>query len=153
VSKITTLASGQLNGADTILMKLVEADETPAVVIVTWPAKPTVLHPRRFPDVAAMVARLSPPPQLSWPQSSPGDGIEHPARHDRLALTQDGTPVAAHRNLLRRPRGVFVSSLGLPTRYSTEQVPRYDVEDLRYCPTAEPRKPHQTPSETKGCNP
>jgi hypothetical protein len=58
MSKITTLASGQLNGADTILIELVEADETPAVVIVTWPAKPTVLHPRRFPDVAAMVARL-----------------------------------------------------------------------------------------------
>jgi hypothetical protein len=41
-----------------ISIELVEADETPAVVIVTWPTKPTVLHPRRFHDVAAMVARL-----------------------------------------------------------------------------------------------
>jgi hypothetical protein len=58
VSKVAQLASGQLNGADSIRVELVEADETPAVVIVTWPAKPTVCHPRRFPDVAAMVARL-----------------------------------------------------------------------------------------------
>jgi hypothetical protein len=41
-----------------ISIELVEADETPAVVIVSWPLQPTVLHPRRFPDVAAMVARL-----------------------------------------------------------------------------------------------
>jgi hypothetical protein len=58
VSKVAQLAFGQLNGADSIRVELVVADETPAVVIVTWPAKPTVCHPRRFPDVAAMVARL-----------------------------------------------------------------------------------------------
>ena len=37
---------------------MITTDETPAVVIVRWPVKPTVLHPRRFPDTAAMVARL-----------------------------------------------------------------------------------------------
>ena len=58
MSKVTTLGTAQLNGADSIRIELVEADETPAVVIVTWPLKPTVCHPRRFPDVAAMVARL-----------------------------------------------------------------------------------------------
>lgn len=58
MSKVTTLASGQINGHDSITVELVEANETPAVVIVTWPLKPTVLHPRRFPDVAAVVARL-----------------------------------------------------------------------------------------------
>jgi hypothetical protein len=42
----------------TITIELVEADETPVVVIVRWPEKPCVLHPRRFPDTAAMVARL-----------------------------------------------------------------------------------------------
>jgi hypothetical protein len=31
---------------------------TPAVVIVRWPAKPTILHPRRFPDAAATIAQL-----------------------------------------------------------------------------------------------
>ena len=58
MSKITTLASGQINRHDSIQIELVEADETPAVVIVTWPVKPTVLHPRHFGDAAAMVARL-----------------------------------------------------------------------------------------------
>jgi hypothetical protein len=28
------------------------------VVIVTWPAKPTVLHPRRFAETASVVVRL-----------------------------------------------------------------------------------------------
>ena len=57
MSKVTELASAQLTATETIIVELVEADETPAVVIVRWPARPTVLHPRRFPDVAAMVAR------------------------------------------------------------------------------------------------
>lgn len=54
----TTLAEGQINPSNTIVVELVEADETPAVVIVRWPAKPTVCHPRRFPDTAAHIARL-----------------------------------------------------------------------------------------------
>ena len=58
MSKITTLASGQITAVDTMTIELVEADETPAVVIVRWPAKPTILHPRRFPDVAATIAQL-----------------------------------------------------------------------------------------------
>ena len=57
-SSITTLASGQINGADTIVVELVEADSHPAVVIIRWPLKATVLHPRRFPDTAAVIARL-----------------------------------------------------------------------------------------------
>ena len=58
MSQITQLASAAITATDTIVVELVEADETPAVVIVRWPVKPTVLHPRRFPDTAAMVARL-----------------------------------------------------------------------------------------------
>lgn len=42
---------------DTITVELVEADVTPAVVIVRWPAKPTVIHPQRFADAAAVIAR------------------------------------------------------------------------------------------------
>jgi len=56
MSKITELASGQLSATDIITIELVEADETPAVVIITWPAKPTVLHPRRFPAGANTAA-------------------------------------------------------------------------------------------------
>jgi hypothetical protein len=52
------LASNQITATDTITVELIEANETPAVVIVSWPVKPTVLHPRRFPDAAATIARL-----------------------------------------------------------------------------------------------
>jgi hypothetical protein len=41
---ITTLATGQITAIHTITIELVEADETPAVVIISWPEKPTVLH-------------------------------------------------------------------------------------------------------------
>jgi hypothetical protein len=58
VSKVTPLASNQITATDTVTVELIEADETPAVVIVSWPVKPTVLHPRRFPDAAATIARL-----------------------------------------------------------------------------------------------
>ena len=58
MSRVTELASGQIDGHDMITVELVEAEELPAVVIVTWPLKATVLHPRRFSDAAAMVARL-----------------------------------------------------------------------------------------------
>ena len=58
MSQITELASGQITAGEAITVELVEANETPAVVIVHWPAKPTVLHPRRFPDAAAVTARL-----------------------------------------------------------------------------------------------
>jgi hypothetical protein len=58
MSKVTTLAEGQLTAVGTITIELVEADETPAVVIVQWPLQPTVLHPKRFTETAAMIARL-----------------------------------------------------------------------------------------------
>jgi hypothetical protein len=31
-------------------------------------------------------------------------------------------------------RRVYVYTLGLPTRYSSEVIIRYDVDDFRYCP-------------------
>jgi hypothetical protein len=58
MSKVTELASSQITPSDTLAVELVEADETPAVVIVRWPLKATVCHPRRFPDTAATIARL-----------------------------------------------------------------------------------------------
>jgi hypothetical protein len=58
MSKITTLASGQITAVDTLTVALIETDTNPSVVIVRWPDKPTVLHPRRFPDAAATIARL-----------------------------------------------------------------------------------------------
>jgi hypothetical protein len=58
MSQITQLASGAITAVDAITIELVEADETPAVVIVRWPVKATVIHPRRFPDTASIVVRL-----------------------------------------------------------------------------------------------
>ena len=60
MSKVTTLGESQIIASphNVISIELVEADETPAVVIVTWPLQPTMLHPRRFPDGAVAIVRL-----------------------------------------------------------------------------------------------
>jgi hypothetical protein len=58
MSEVTDLASSQVNGHDTITVELIEADETPAVVIIRWPNKASVIHPHRFPDTAATLTRL-----------------------------------------------------------------------------------------------
>jgi hypothetical protein len=58
MSKVTELDSGQLTSTESITVELIEADETPAVVIVRWPSKPTVICPHCFPDTAAMLTRL-----------------------------------------------------------------------------------------------
>ena len=57
MSKVTTLAEGQLSATDTLTIELVEANETPAAVIIRWPVKPSVLHPRLFPAAADVAAR------------------------------------------------------------------------------------------------
>jgi hypothetical protein len=58
VSQITELASAQVNATGQISIELIEANQTPAVVVITWPDKATVLHPHRFPYMAAAAARL-----------------------------------------------------------------------------------------------
>ena len=57
MSQVTELATAQITAVDTITIELVQADETPAVVIIRWPAKPSVLHPHRFPAAAEIAAR------------------------------------------------------------------------------------------------
>jgi hypothetical protein len=57
MSNVTELASGQLTPTEAVTVELVEADETPAVVIVRWPSKATVLHPHRFGTAADIAAR------------------------------------------------------------------------------------------------
>ena len=37
--KVTELANTTINGADAIVIEPVEANETPAVVIIRWPAR------------------------------------------------------------------------------------------------------------------
>jgi hypothetical protein len=57
MSQIIELASGAITAVDTITVELIEADETPAAVIVRWPSKPTVLHPQRYGTAADVAAR------------------------------------------------------------------------------------------------
>jgi hypothetical protein len=57
VFKVTELASGQISSTESITVELIEADETPTAVIIRWPAKPTVLHPRRFGSAADVATR------------------------------------------------------------------------------------------------
>jgi hypothetical protein len=58
MSQVTELASGQITAVNSITIDLIQADETPAAVIIRWPAKPSVLHPRRFPAAADTAARF-----------------------------------------------------------------------------------------------
>jgi hypothetical protein len=58
MSQIPQLASAQLTAVDVLTIELVETSEHPTVVIVRWPDKPSVIHPRRFPDAAATIAQL-----------------------------------------------------------------------------------------------
>lgn len=58
VSKSIILTSGQITPTDSIKVELVQPDSMPAAVKVTWPLQATVADPRRFPDVAATVAKL-----------------------------------------------------------------------------------------------
>ncbi|HEY9469566.1 MAG TPA: hypothetical protein VIQ76_08115 [Propionibacteriaceae bacterium] len=58
MSKITELANGAITATDSIIIELIETDETPAVVIVRWPVKASILHPLRFPSAAEAAARI-----------------------------------------------------------------------------------------------
>jgi hypothetical protein len=44
---MTELASGAIMQSTPSQSKLGEADETPAIIIVGWPAKATIFHPCR----------------------------------------------------------------------------------------------------------
>jgi len=57
MSQNTELASGAITAVDSITIDLFEANESPAVVIVRWPSKPSVLHPHRFGTAADVAAR------------------------------------------------------------------------------------------------
>jgi hypothetical protein len=54
---ITPLASSQINH-DQLKVELVEPDAMPAMVRIVWPTQPTIVDPKRFPDVAATIATL-----------------------------------------------------------------------------------------------
>jgi hypothetical protein len=53
----TPLASSQINH-DQLKVELVEPEAMPAMVRIVWPPEPTVVDPKRFPDIAAAIAQL-----------------------------------------------------------------------------------------------
>jgi hypothetical protein len=57
VNDITDLAHAAINGAD-LLIELVQPDNHPPVVRITWPSKPSIIPPIRFNAVAAEITRL-----------------------------------------------------------------------------------------------
>jgi hypothetical protein len=54
----TDLAHGTINGAGELSVQLISPDGMPSAVRITWPLKPSMIDPRRFPEVAATLARL-----------------------------------------------------------------------------------------------
>jgi hypothetical protein len=54
---ITRLASSQINH-DQLKVELIEPEAMPATVRIVWPPQPTVVDPKRFPDLAAAIAQL-----------------------------------------------------------------------------------------------
>jgi hypothetical protein len=61
MSQVTELASGQLKRHSRDRDRADRSRRKPAVIIVRWPAKTSVLHPRRFPAAADVAAESSLP--------------------------------------------------------------------------------------------
>jgi hypothetical protein len=58
MSKTTTLASGKVTPTDKLLVELLEPEEFPASILITWPQTPSAIDPRKFDATANAVARL-----------------------------------------------------------------------------------------------
>jgi hypothetical protein len=91
-----TLATGQITAIHTITIELVEADETPAVIIISWPEKPTVLHPRRFPDTAAGIARLFAEAHTVLAAIRQGGGSEQHSQKEKVLAHSCGLSHCRH---------------------------------------------------------
>jgi hypothetical protein len=51
------LALAPING-DSLTVELIEPDHLPAKIKITWPPPPSLVDPKDFSDVAALVAQL-----------------------------------------------------------------------------------------------
>ncbi len=82
MSKVTELATAQLSATDTLVIELVEANETPAAVIIRWPSKASVLHPHRSPLLLMCSHAPLPLPSWRWLRFV-GTGSDDPTRGHR----------------------------------------------------------------------
>jgi hypothetical protein len=87
------LASGQITAVDTLTIDLVEANEIPAVVIIRWPVKVSVLHRRRFPAAAEAAARTFSAAVVQLSQLKRGSTISYAEYHAEY-MGQVGPPLA-----------------------------------------------------------
>ena len=58
MSESTDLARAAINGADELSVQLIRPTDMPAVVRIVWPLQSTMVNPKYFPEVAAMLTRL-----------------------------------------------------------------------------------------------
>jgi hypothetical protein len=58
VNKSTTLARGPINGADELLIELVEPTDLPPVIRIRWPDKPTLCPPAQLNATVAATMRV-----------------------------------------------------------------------------------------------
>jgi hypothetical protein len=49
----TDLSGGAINGNDRIVVELIEPPDTPPIVAITWPTKPSVCTPDVYANVTA----------------------------------------------------------------------------------------------------
>lgn len=58
MSKVTTLASGQINRSDAITVVYVRPEGMPPSVIIHWPEQPSVSAPLKFAEMASAVCKI-----------------------------------------------------------------------------------------------
>jgi len=56
--KRTDLSAGQINGSDRLTVELIRPHDTPPIVKVNWPTKPTICTPANYDQMAAAAMRL-----------------------------------------------------------------------------------------------
>jgi hypothetical protein len=58
MSQRTDLSAGNINGADRLIVEFIEPLDTPPIIAITWPSKPTVCTPANYDQTAANAMRL-----------------------------------------------------------------------------------------------
>jgi hypothetical protein len=54
----TELSAGNLNGADRLVVELIEPAELPPVIRIKWPAKPSITTPDAYGNAAAAAMQV-----------------------------------------------------------------------------------------------
>ena len=68
MSQVTVLAEGQITANDMLAVELVEANDTPAVVIIRWPAKALYCIRDCLRPLPMSQPASSLPPSCGWPR-------------------------------------------------------------------------------------